>query len=305
MLPNHEVIDVYFISPGRGLYGELLQSLEGKHPEAFQALSQKANVVMYTGSFNTQGCTLRKAEEDPGPFDFDYIGKLCTVRPLVDISKFVFFGKEKSHPVTASADSFASPTLSQSLSERSELLAACVHAFVDEFQGNLVRPENLSLFRGSELSEEEWKHFREDIAPLAKVDMQQYAAKLANDPLFAKVPGYKKTTVKAFEVGSCDAPLCDQVCFVYEWCTHSCADDLEAVEGQWWLNTKNGFTGVATEIPPGCHDQQIRAVQPCMKDPQNVDLLNRMRSALERLVVYHLSMIQPVRTAEDVIGITL
>lgn len=132
--------------------------------------------------------------------------------------------------------------------------------------------------------------------------MQQYAAKLANDALFQKVPNYKKTTVKAFEVGSCDAPLCDQVCFVYEWCCHSCSEELEAFEGNWWLNTKNGFSGVADVIPPDCHDHGIRAIQPYMKDPQNFELLNRMRSALERLVVYHLSMIQPVRTAADVIG---
>jgi len=59
---------------------------------------------------------------------------------------------------------------------------------------------------------------------------------------------------------------------------------------------------VADVIPPDCHDHGIRAIQPYMKDPQNLELLNRMRSALERLVVYHLSMIQPVRTAADVIG---
>lgn len=299
---SNEVVDVYFISPGRGLFGELLQGIERDHPKGWEALCQKANVVMYTGSFNTQGCTLRKEEAAPGPFDYDYIGKLCTVRPLVDISKFVFFGREKGHPVTASADSFASPTLAQSLAERSDLLAACIHAFVDEFQGNLVKPANLSLFRGSELSQEEWDHFKEDIAPPAEVDMQQYAAKLANDALFQKVPNYKKTTVKAFEVGSCDAPLCDQVCFVYKWCCHSCSEELEAFEGNWWLNTKNGFSGVADVIPPDCHDHGIRAIQPYMKDPQNLELLNRMRSALERLVVYHLSMIQPARTAADVIG---
>lgn len=157
---SNEVVDVYFISPGRGLFGELLQGIERDHPKGWEALCQKANVVMYTGSFNTQGCTLRKEEAAPGPFDYDYIGKLCTVRPLVDISKFVFFGREKGHPVTASADSFASPTLAQSLAERSDLLAACIHAFVDEFQGNLVKPANLSLFRGSELSQEEWDHFK-------------------------------------------------------------------------------------------------------------------------------------------------
>lgn len=31
------------------------------------------------------------------------------------------------------------------------------------------------------------------------------------------------------------------------------------------LNTKNGFTGVADVIPPDYLDQEIRAVQPCMK----------------------------------------
>ncbi|CAK8991785.1 unnamed protein product [Durusdinium trenchii] len=302
VVPSTEIVDVYFIAPGRGIFAELLNEVEQKHPEGFAQLAQKAHVVMYTGSFNTQGTTI-KNEQDPGPFDYDKIRKLCTARPLVDISKFVFFGRETCHPCTISADSFASPTLAQQLADRSELLSASIIAFVDEFQGNLVRPENKSLFRGSELSEDEWKHFREEIAPLANKNMQEYAAKLAKDPLFAKVAGYKKSTVNAFHRGSCDAPLCDQVCFIYEWCTHSCIEDLEAVEGHWWLNRKNGFTGVAsTAIPEGCEDLQIRAIQPYMKEPQNVELLNRMRSALERLVVYHMSMIPPVKSAADVIG---
>eukprot|EP00913_Durusdinium_trenchii_P003087 g2852.t1 len=272
VVPSTEIVDVYFIAPGRGIFAELLNEVEQKHPEGFAQLAQKAHVVMYTGSFNTQGTTI-KNEQD-----------------------------------------FASPTLAQQLADRSELLSASIIAFVDEFQGNLVRPENKSLFRGSELSEDEWKHFREDrrnrrleegeeIAPLANKNMQEYAAKLAKDPLFAKVAGYKKSTVNAFHRGSCDAPLCDQVCFIYEWCTHSCIEDLEAVEGHWWLNRKNGFTGVAsTAIPEGCEDLQIRAIQPYMKDRSNVELLNRMRSALERLVVYHMSMIPPVKSAADVIG---
>lgn len=301
-LSSEEKIDVYFIAPGRGLFGEMLQKVEQTDPTGWEAFTKKTNVVMYTGSFNTQGCTLPKPEE-PGPSDYEYIRKLCSVNPLVDISKFVFFGREQGHPVTASADTFASPTLAGSLCERSDLLSACIHAFVDEFQGNLVRPENLSLFRGSELSAEEWEHFKKDIAPLAELNLQEYATKLEQDPLFQKVPNYKKTTVTAFANGSCDTPLCDQVCFVYEWCKRTCFEELETIEGNWWLNTKNGFTGVADVIPPDYLDQEIRAVQPCMKDPTNMDLLNRMRSALERLVVYHMSMIRPLETAADVIGV--
>ena len=37
-----------------------------------------------------------------------------------------------------------------------------------------------------------------------------------NDPLFQKVASYKQSTVKAFALGTCDAPLCDEVCFLFE-----------------------------------------------------------------------------------------
>ena len=78
---------------------------------------------MYTGSFNTSGCE---------PRDLEYLCKLSASQPLVDISKFVFFGRADADPVTASADSFAAETLAPALSKKSRLLAAAVVVFAEE-----------------------------------------------------------------------------------------------------------------------------------------------------------------------------
>ena len=87
-----------------------------------------------------------------------------------------------------------------------------------EFQGNLIRPEKWSLFRGNTLTEEEQSRFRE-IVPLANDPrgLQKYAETLMKDEgIFEKVASYKQSTVKAFALGTCDAPLCDEVCFLFE-----------------------------------------------------------------------------------------
>ena len=78
---------------------------------------------MYTGSFNTTGME---------PRDLDYVCQIAQSRPLIDISKFVFFGKAEADPVTASADSFASPTLAERLSEAEPLLAAAIFVFAED-----------------------------------------------------------------------------------------------------------------------------------------------------------------------------
>ncbi|CAJ1432056.1 unnamed protein product, partial [Effrenium voratum] len=184
-----------------------------------------------------------------------------------------------------------------------------------------VSPSNKSLFRGSTLTPEEEERFKK-ISELSS-DMQKYAEALWKDKeLFQKVPGYKQTTVTAFANGTCDAPLCDQVCFLYEWChntelheldlmeIHWPRDmdlewkDLEREEGSWWLNKTRGFTGVSTGEPPdGCDFQNIKAIQPQMKNPKDLELLEKMRKVLEQLVLRHLARVGPVNSAEDVIGI--
>ena len=89
---------------------------------------------------------------------------------------------------------------------------------IQEFQGNLILPDKPFLFRGSTLTDEEQHRFKTTIAPLASVSLQKYSESLMNDAeLFKKVAGYKQSTVKAFALGTCDAPLCDEVCFLFEF----------------------------------------------------------------------------------------
>ncbi|CAE7030149.1 unnamed protein product [Symbiodinium natans] len=292
-------VDFYIIAPGRGQLGDVrlvmshlsklspqFSTVETRYPSAFERLCKSAHVVMYTGSFNTTGTQ---------PRDLEYLCKVAQSKPLIDISKFIFFGRADADPVTASADSFASPTLAMKLSEASELLPAAIVLFAEEFQGNLIRPTSWTLFRGHTLTEEETKRFQETIAPLADSGpFQKYAEALMNDPLFQKVASYKQSTVKAFALGTCDAPLCDEVCFLFEWCLANCPEsllDAQGDGGEWWIDPENGFSGIATEAHPAPERARrlgVRALQPSMKDPKDQAFLQKMRDVLEEYVLKHM-----------------
>ncbi|OLP86834.1 hypothetical protein AK812_SmicGene32013 [Symbiodinium microadriaticum] len=286
--PEEAELDLYIIAPGRGHLGDLFSVVETRYPDAFERLCKRAHVVMYTGSFNTTGME---------PRDLDYVCQIAQSRPLIDISKFVFFGKAEADPVTASADSFASPTLAERLSEAEPLLAAAIFVFAEEFQGNLIRPDKWSLFRGNTLTEEEQSRFRE-IVPLANDPrgLQKYAESLMRDEgIFEKIASYKQSTVKAFALGTCDAPLCDEVCFLFEWCLANSPEALMEAAGEggeWWIDPDNGFSGVVTKDRPApekarCLD--ARALQPSMKDPKDQVILQAMRNVLEEYVLRHLA----------------
>mmetsp|Transcript_47208 Transcript_47208/g.110385 ORF Transcript_47208/g.110385 Transcript_47208/m.110385 type:complete len:463 (-) Transcript_47208:9-1397(-) len=301
-------MDFYMIAPGRGHLGALLERVEEKYPEAFEKLCSRTHTVMYTGSFNTQNCK---------PKDFKYIVKLGASEPIVDISKFIFFGRELAHPITASANSFTQESLTESLSlikyllwslsEASPLLAAAVVLFVEEFQGNLIVPENKSLFRGSTLTPEEQARF-DEIAKLSSKpnQFQMYAKSLFEDEeIFAKVPNYKKSTVKAFAEGSCDAPLCDEACFLYEWLQKNhkgsllCASPSEG--GQWWVHPDTGFSGVVTDTSPAPEKAtcfSVNAFQPSIKEPRDEELLQKMRDTLAEYVLRHISLVEGVKMPE-------
>ena len=115
--------------------------METRYPSAFERLCKSAHVVMYTGSFNTTGTQ---------PRDLEYLCKVAQSKPLIDISKFIFFGRADADPVTASADSFASPTLAMKLSEASELLPAAIVLFAEEhaFGGRDIESEGLAKGQG-------------------------------------------------------------------------------------------------------------------------------------------------------------
>eukprot|EP00439_Symbiodinium_sp_Y106_P032435 s2474_g3.t2 len=243
-------LDLYIIAPGRGHLGDLFSAVETRYPDAFERLCKRAHVVMYTGSFNTTGMESR---------DLDYVCRIAQSKPLIDISKFVFFGKAEADPVTASADSFASPTLAESLSEASPLLAAAIFVFAEEFQGNLIRPEKWSLFRGNTLTEEEQSRFRE-IVPLANDPrgLQKYAETLMKDEGI-----FEKALVEAAGDG-----------------------------GEWWIDPDNGFSGVVTKdrpAPEKARRLRARALQPSMKDPKDQVILQTMRKVLEEYVLRHMA----------------
>merc|ERR1719323_237075 len=110
----------------------------------------------------------------------------------------------------------------------------------------------------------------ENIGKLYSVDdyvsVVKYAKTLVNDkPLFKKVAGYKKSTLNAVAYDADDAPLCDQLLFLYEWHTQTCGEEFQGVfhrqQGKWTITDK-GVTKVDVEAGPD--DDYISAVQPYM-----------------------------------------
>jgi len=281
---HHTAVDFHFIAPGHGHIGDILNELSSKYPEASSKLKQTSRLVTYTGSFNTRGHE---------PNDLQAIQKLFTTSPVVDISKFVFFGRGDCHPITASADSFASPTLAAKLSSQSPLLAAAIVSFNEEFTARLIRPDGDRLFQKKEgvdpLTSEERERFNDTIADVFKSEgVNAYAQALCSDEaIFSKVASYKKSTLHAFANGTCDMPLCDQVCFLYEWAQKECPKLLEYPQGEWWIDPKTGHSGVCD----GDHEHKlgVQAIQPVMVNPKDEATLQAFRSALEKYLLRHLS----------------
>merc|ERR1712072_308769 len=79
--------------------------------------------------------------------------------PLVDMSKFPFFGGKNCHKWANSLTSFATDTFAKRLAEARPRLAAALKSFNDEFNVHLIDPNNDKLFKGSKLTEEETDRF--------------------------------------------------------------------------------------------------------------------------------------------------
>jgi len=276
-------IDFYVMSPGHGNIGALLTRLR----ELQQwPLKPKWRVSMYSGSFNTRG--MKEA-------DLQALEDImrCSDHPLVDMSKFPFFGGSQAHPVTDSFSVFALPSFAEQLSMMDPLLAATWQSFNEEFNVGLIHPENPALFKNATLDAAESERF----ATLAQVfesdGVNAFAKKLrADEGLFAKVVNYKKSTIVAFATDSCDSPMCDQLLFLYEWLMENEASWLtQGKQGKWVLDPKRGFTRIDASASGG-----ISAIQPVMVNSQDEFALQKMRVMTEAYVFKHLGSLQNYAT---------
>ena len=272
-------IDFYIMAPGRGNLGAIVKQLEtsGAWP-----LRAKWRVSMYSGSFNTRGmhdADLEALEVILGHSD----------TPLVDLSKFPFFGGKACHPVTASLATFSAPTFAAELTAKAPLLVAAMVLFNEEFNQALVHPDNTSLFRGSVLSVSEEQRFADIKNVFFEKGVIEYARALKADAeIWHKVVDYKRSTVASFAAGACDSPLCDQLLFLYEWLKREKPGWLANEEiGQWCLNRKSGFTSIDRAATDG-----IRAIQPVLRNANDTAILEEIRGVLQTFALQHVEALR-------------
>lgn len=270
-----EVVEFYVLAPGHGNLAAILAELKTMNAWPIKA---SWRLFLYTGAFNMRGMF---------DSDMDALKQMMAYSkdPLIDMSKFPFFGAKNSHKWTASMTTFATPNFAVELANKHPLLAAALKSFNDEFNVHLIEPGSKSLFKGSTLDDEERNRFNllkrvyDAGGPGA---IENYAKALVSDQeLFAKVAGFKKTTLRAYACGSCDSPLCDQLVFLYQWIKAEMPECLsDQTPGSWVFDQKKGFTSVSPTA-----DGPFRAIQPTLKEPKDEASLIRMRTALESYVV--------------------
>ena len=87
------------MAPGHGNLGAIVSWLKSQKQ---WPVSAKWRVSLYSGSFNSRG--MQEA-------DIEALGDIMrhSDEPLMNLSKFPFFGRQSCHPVTDSLGSFALP----------------------------------------------------------------------------------------------------------------------------------------------------------------------------------------------------
>jgi len=293
-----DTVNLYICAPCRG---NLHALVEGLREDGAWPLKPKWQVSIYSGQFNMQGMftkDIAALEEIMG----------CAEAPLVDLSKYLFFGKDDCHQWTASLSSFAKEQFAAEVHCCSPLLAAALKLLNDEHNSHLVKPKSV-LNPKKQLSDEEKGRFK-DIEKLyttsgAPGALKEYAKRLVDDEeLFAKVKDFKKSTVQAFAYGACDSPLCDQLLFLFEHLQIHRPDLLSRpsmTPGLWVFNRKSGFTSVDKEKlemlrsrGPGGGPGGIIAVQPVLRHPKEGQSLNLMRELLQTYLLRHLQSLRPL-----------
>lgn len=274
-----DCIELFLIAPGSGNIGAIVSKLK-----AFQRWPLRANwrVTTYSGSYNMRGMT----EEDISALEEIMA---CSVSPLIDMSKFPFFGGRSNHWWTESLTTFAMPGFAEVLSQKYPFIGALLKKFNDDFNQTLIKPDEKKLFKGSELTDDERARF--DLIKVSYrhsdgVAIQQYAKAVLDDAdLWAKVVRFKRNTVIAMAYGACDSPICDQLAFLYEWLLKERPDSLVMVEGNWYFDREKGFTSIKQD-----GTGSFRAIQPMLLDPLDEALLVKMRNALEEYFLRHLQL---------------
>jgi len=288
-------VEWYIIAPGHGHLNALAKKLEASHPEQWKNLHYKCQVVTYTGSFNSR---------QHFPDDFVAMRNLCG-GALVDISKFVFFGRDHAHPMTTSVNTFASDELAAQVSREFPRVSAILREFNNEFTGALIDPWNMRLFSGhgrmsDTRTQDEINRFVKDIEPLyLSQGVQAYAQALMNAPeLWAKVAKPKRSTVAAFATGTMDMPLCDQVCFAFQWLRDPASGKAAYLnvgdEGYWWVDPESGFSGVQDyTLPRHQFSKDISAIQPTLSAPvEDQAKLLEIRATMEERLTSHIRCVQ-------------
>lgn len=275
-----ECIDFFVMAPGYGHLDAILGKLRALNAWPLKA---KLRVSIYSGSYNMRGMK-------PGDVDAlkEFVSKAAA--PLLDVAKFSFFGGKDCHDWTDSLTTFALPNFAKHLSNASPMLAAALKLFNDEMNEELISPYKSSLFRGSTLDDSDNVKLSGLKEMFDKEGVQVYADALTSDEvMFAKVAGFKKSTLMAFAKGGCDSPLCDQLLFLHEWLRDEKPQYLNPAQpGTWVFDQEKGFT----KIDAGESSGGVPGLQPTLLKAKDEPALLEMRYALEEHLKRHIGSLR-------------
>jgi hypothetical protein len=292
-----DCVDFYCLAPPHGNLAAILQRLKSRNAWPLPKC-QKWKVTMYTGAFNMAGMT--HSDEDALR---EIMAQSDT--PLVDIGKFPFFGKTEAHPWCDSFTTFAAADFGEQLAKRWSIHAAMLKLFNDEFNAHLIGPEKKIWDKKGKLTADEERRFNRikrtfDVSDPRKV--RAYAKQVvADQALFDKIAGFKKSTFQAYATDSCDSPLCDQLVLLYEWLATDAPGALKDHHeaGRWVFNREKGFTQVIYGESADAETDYIPAIQPKLLDPRDEKLLGSMRDFLKVSLIEHLELLDEAVAARE------
>merc|ERR1711937_903328 len=107
--------------------------METKRPWKESSISWR--VTKYSGTNNVK--SLRDKDQEAIK---KIVATLGQGEPLIDISRYPFFGREDCHPMTTNFSYFVPATFGKNLTQSSPLLAAAMNLLNDELNVDLVTP---------------------------------------------------------------------------------------------------------------------------------------------------------------------
>lgn len=300
-------VDVALISPGKGVLGEILSTLREQQSEGYARLQGHCRCRMYTGGFNT-----RNSSESDWAELKAFLGERSQVEPLVDMSKFGFFGGQDALPCTESIGTFEKASVSEWINAKWPKLSAAWMSFALEFNADLIAPTNTKLFTKLDeagkpkflpfdevLEGEELARYQAMVAILESQGCQAYCAALLHDePIYKQVTKFKQGTVRALANRQADGPLCDQLCFLWDYLRLTRGEEAAEIldkgpTGMWTINKERGFSGVRTggDANPEL-DMGIQALQPKLRNPRDEATLLMLSDVLEEYLLRHLEQVR-------------